>query len=159
MYPCLGLLFINYCTILGSSAVRQRPLPPVPGTGSTSVPSSPVEIKKHPLPAPPVPSGVHINPVGPQTSPLVKKKNNPPPKPAPYRKNKSEPSPPPSVIPIEQPSFQPRFCRSASLSPPPSVVLVEDYQECVTQSQPENYEFGLEQDFAEDNYSLATSGE
>jgi hypothetical protein len=37
----------------------------------------------------------------------------------------------------------------------------EDYQEFVTQSQPEtcDYEFGLELNVCEDNYSLATSGE
>lgn len=39
------------------------------------------------------------------------------------------------------------FARSASLSPPPSLLLAEDYQEFITQSQPEScdYEFAESQ--------------
>lgn len=172
--------------VIGSSAVQRRPLPPVPGgSDSTTVLSSPVEARRRPLPATPAP-GVHINPVGPQTSPLVQKKRiaQPPPKPSPYRKNKSEPSPPtyrkskpnhsppPSLQHQQQLPPPPQFARSASLSPPPNLLLAEDYQDFVTQFQPEScdyefpqsqpescdYEFGVELNAVEDNYSLATSG-
>lgn len=149
-------------------AVQRRPLPPVPGVPgdsvSTSVPSSPVERQRRPLPAPPVANpGVHINRVGLQTSPLLIQKKrmvvSPPLKPSPYRKNKSEPSPPPSVLPMDQPSVTQRFNRSASLSP--QLVLAEDYQEFVSrpESSIDNYEFEPELNSVEDNYSLATSGE
>ena len=153
----LDIHHLRYTYIIG---VQARPLPPVPGSVSISVPSSPVERKKRPLPAPPVPQGVHINPVGPQLSPLVQKRvSSPPDKPSPYRKNKSEPAPP-------DPSQPSQFTRSVSLSPPPSLGLAEDYQEFVSQSSQaicsiDNYDMGLELNAAveDDNYSLATSGE
>lgn len=143
--------------------VQARPLPPVPGSVSISVPSSPVERKKRPLPAPPVSGsqGVHVNPVGLQLSPLIQKRiSSKPEKPVPYRKNKSEPAPPDPPQPSQ-------FTRSVSLSPPPSLGLAEDYQEFVSQSSSQavcsidNYDVRLDLNAAteDNNYSLATSGE
>lgn len=124
----------------GSPGVQRRPLPPVPGGGSSSVPSSPLERKKRPLPAPP--GEVQASPVGVLASPLTQRKGAPPKIPSPYMKKKSVPSPPTASAP--------RFCRSASLSPPPNA---QDYQEFVSQSQPlDGHDCTLE-----DNYSLATS--
>lgn len=140
--------------------VQSRPLPPVPASISTSVPSSPVEIRHRPLPAPPVASqGIHIHSLGPQISPIQKRKIPPPAKPAPYRKNKSEPLAPPISLTIQS-----RSPRSASLSPP-CPVLAEDYQEFVCQTSFDNssssghYDLGVDVNSTEDNYSLATSGE
>ncbi len=135
MYVCMYvLLMIRY----SCPSVQKRPLPPVPDSDASSVPSSPVERRNRPLPA--TPAGVHLHPAA--SPPPSSRKKPPPLKPTPYRKNTSQPLPP---------EISPRHAsvaRSASLSPPPPPLLAEDYQEFVFTSQPDT----------EDNYSLATGG-
>ena len=155
----LQTICVTLFPLLASTSVQSRPLPPVPDSVESNVPSSPVERRNRPLPATPeLSQSIHIHPVGPQSSPVPARKKMPPPKkPVPYRKNKSEPSPPPTND-VAPSSGQSHSTRATSLSPTPCQLLAEDYQEFVFQpgSSIDNYD--ADDIGNQDNYSLATSG-